>query len=50
MQEKTIKYLLYEKDEFANPVGAVIVKCFGSIYNELMGEMNPDKIQKYIIS
>ncbi len=42
--QETIKYLLNEKDEFANPVGAVIVKCFGSIYNELMGEMNPDKI------
>ncbi len=42
--QETIKYLLHEKDEFANPVGAAIVKCFGALYNELMGEMNPDKI------
>jgi len=41
---ETIKYLLHEKDEFANPVGAAMVKCFGALYNELTGEMNPDKI------
>jgi hypothetical protein len=43
--QETVTFLLHEKDRFANPVAAAFTECFDSLYDELIGEMDPQRIR-----
>jgi len=38
------RFLKQEKDRFANPVGSIISAGIEALYDELIGEMDPDRL------
>lgn len=44
----SLGFLKQEKDRFANPVGHAISKSTGSIFDELLGGVNFDKLAGYL--
>lgn len=41
-------FLFKEKDQFANPVGATILKSLKDVFNGLLDELNPEKMKPLI--
>jgi hypothetical protein len=46
--DTTSKFLQREKDRFVNPVGHTILTETGALYDELLGDMNPQKLTSSI--
>lgn len=44
----TSKFLKKQKDKFANPVGAAIIYGLEGIYDELRGEMEPERLAHFL--
>ncbi len=48
--DTTSKFLQREKDRFVNPVGHTILTETGVLYDELLGDMNPQKLASSVDS
>ncbi len=46
--EKTAKFLTRQKDQFANPVGAIVSKEMENIFDELLQEKSSEHLVEYI--
>jgi hypothetical protein len=45
---ETSDYLKKQKNRFANPVGSTIFQGIEQIFNELLGEVNPERVSPFL--